>query len=141
MTISPNGISFIESLEGIKLQAYADSSGVWTIGVGHTAGVKQGDTCNQQQVDQWLLEDLGVAEACINDCVTVPLSQNQYDALVSFTFNVGCHAFRTSTLLVLLNRGQIAGAANQFLAWNRAGGNAVTGLTNRRIRERELFLS
>ena len=141
MTTSPNGRKFIEDLEGVRLKAYQDGGGVWTIGYGHILGVKSGDICSFDQADKWLSEDLTKAEAAVNKHVTQPLNQNQYDALVIFTFNVGVEGFETSTLLRLLNHGDTMGAANQFLLWVHIKGVFSPGLLNRRTAERQLFLT
>lgn len=140
MKIGKKGISLIQSFESLRLKAYDDGVGVPTIGWGHTKGVKWGDTCTKEQADQWLLEDLAVAEKAVNAYVKVDLSQGQYDALVSFTFNVGTGALKSSTLLKKLNAGDYLGAADEFPRWNKGGGKVMKGLTRRRAAERELFL-
>lgn len=140
MQTSKNGIEFIKQAEGVRLKAYDDGVGVWTIGVGHTKGVKQGDTATMEQVDAWLSKDLKEAENAVNNEVKVPLQQSQFDALVSFVFNVGSGAFRGSTLLATLNRGDYIGAANEFLRWDKAGGKTLAGLTKRRKGEYNMFL-
>jgi len=140
MELSARGIAFIKGREGCRLVAYRDQRGVPTIGFGHTLGVKMGDTCSQSEANKWLVEDTEVAQHAVNQLVTVPLNQNQFDALVIFTFNVGSGAFKNSTLLSLLNQGATTGAANQFLAWNHVDGVVSAGLTNRRMAERTLFL-
>ena len=141
MNISPEGIEFIKEHEGCKLRAYQDSIGVWTIGVGHTSGVKEGDEIDDAEADRLLREDLVWVEKCIANSVSVALTQNQYDALCSWIFNLGCSSFRKSTLLSYLNQGEDDLAAKEFLKWNRAGGKVLAGLTNRREAESELFLS
>ena len=140
MELSAKGIAFIENAEGCKLSAYLDQRGIPTIGVGHTLGVKMGDTCTQEQADQWLAEDTEVAQHAVNTLVTVPLNQNQFDALVSFTFNVGVGSFKSSTLLSLLNQNAYAGAAQQFLKWNHINGVENEGLTKRRQAEQAMFV-
>ncbi|MEA3639925.1 MAG: glycoside hydrolase family protein [Lamprobacter sp.] len=141
MNISEAGIELIKRFEGVKLQAYDDGVGVITIGYGHTKGVRWGDTITQDEAENLLQEDLEQFERCVTDAVDVPLNQNQYDALVSFAFNVGCGALRRSTLLTKLNAGDYQGAADQLLRWNRGGGKVMRGLVLRRQAERELFLS
>ena len=143
MTTSPNGRKFIEDMEGVRLKAYQDGGGVWTIGYGHILGVKSGDICSFDQADQWLTADLAVAETAVGNpnIVTHPLTQNQFDALISFTFNLGVGAFEHSTLLRLLNGGDVNGAANQFLLWIHIKGVVNPGLLNRRTAERALFLT
>jgi lysozyme len=141
MTTSPTGRKMIEGFEGCVLKAYRDQRGILTIGYGHTQGVKQGDTCTQIQAAAWLVGDLVMAESAVNHDVTVPLTQNQFDALVSFTFNEGQGHLASSTLLNLLNQKAYLGAANQFFAWNKVNGATDQGLVNRRAAERALFLT
>lgn len=140
MQISQAGIDAIKDYEGVRLKAYDDGVGVWTIGVGHTAGVKRGDEITMAQVDEFLRADLAEAQKAVNTLVTTPLTQGQFDALVSFVFNLGAGAFKGSTLLKKLNAGDYDGAADELLRWNRAGGRVLAGLTKRRISERIMFL-
>lgn len=140
MTTSPTGRQMIEGFEGLETKAYQDQRGIWTLGYGHIAGVKQGDTCTKEQADEWLEEDLASAEKAVNAMVKALLNQNQFDALVSFTYNVGSGSLEHSTLLSLLNQGAIDGAANQFLAWDHINGVVSDGLLRRRTAERALFL-
>lgn len=139
MNTSETGLALISEFEGCRLEAYQDSVGIWTVGYGHIAGVKEGDICTQEEADEWLRTDVGTAERCVNNSVRVTLSQGQFDALVSFVFNLGCAALRNSTLLRKLNDGDDDGAAQQFMHWNHAGGQVVAGLTRRRQAEMELF--
>ncbi|EJS6056321.1 lysozyme [Salmonella enterica] len=141
MKTSDNGRAFIRAREGVKLAAYQDGGGVWTIGYGHTRGVKQGQVINHEQADEFLDNDLRQVESCISERVTVPLNQNQFDALVSFVFNVGRQAFSDSTLLKKLNEGNYRAAADQFTRWVYDNDQFVQGLYNRRVAERDLFLS
>ena len=141
MQISDAGLELIKRFEGVRLIAYDDGVGVWTIGVGHTKGVKPGDVATAEQVDQWLREDAQEAEQAVNRLVRAPLSQAQFDALVSFVFNLGAGALERSTLLKRLNGRDYDAAANEFLRWNIAGGRVLAGLTKRRIAERMLFLT
>lgn len=141
MQTSDSGINFIEEWEGCELTSYQDGGGVWTIGVGHTKGVKAGQTITQQQADQYLVDDLQPVNQTLNSVVTVSVNQNQYDALSSFTFNLGCEALEGSTLLKLLNEGNYQGAADEFPKWDHDNGVVVQGLLNRRNAERDLFLS
>jgi lysozyme len=130
--------------EGLRLKAYPDpASGgdPWTIGYGHTKGVKPGATCTQEMADQWFEEDWAEARQGVESAVTVPLSDKQRDALTSFVFNVGAGAFRKSTLLKLLNAGDYSGAANQLTRWTKAAGKTMPGLVRRRGEERAWFLS
>lgn len=139
MRTSPAGRAAITAYEGSMLQAYLCSAGVPTIGVGHTRGVKMGQSCTSEQVQQWLAEDLADAEEAVNRLVKVHLTQNQFDALVSFTFNLGAGALAKSTLLRLLNGAQYAEAVGQFRLWNLAGGKPSLGLTKRRASEAAMF--
>ncbi|EBY8534543.1 lysozyme [Salmonella enterica subsp. enterica serovar Telelkebir] len=141
MKTSDNGRAFIRAGEGVKLAAYQDGGGVWTIGYGHTRGVKQGQVINHEQADEFLNNDLRQVESCISERVTVALNQNQFDALVSFVFNVGRQAFSDSTLLKKLNEGKYRAAADQFTRWVYDNDQFVQGLYNRRVAERDLFLS
>lgn len=141
MKPSPACRALIRNAEGCRLAAYPDSKGVPTIGVGHTRGVKLGDRCSVQQADIWLSQDLEDAAASVASLVKVPLTQGQFDALVSFTFNEGHKRLAESTLLILLNKGNYAGAADQFPRWNLAGGKVLPGLVTRRAAERALFLN
>ncbi|EDV0638068.1 lysozyme [Salmonella enterica subsp. enterica] len=141
MKVSDNGRAFIRAHEGVKLAAYQDGGGVWTIGYGHTRGVKQRQVINHEQADEFLDSDLHQVESCISERVTVPLNQNQFDALGSFVFNVGRQAFSDSTLLKKLNEGNYRAAADQFTRWVYNNDQFVQGLYNRRVAERDLFLS
>lgn len=139
-----NAADLIREFEGLRLKAYPDpgtGGEPWTIGYGHTGGVKKGDTCTIEQANAWLAEDMAEAYAVIDKAVTVPLTRQQRDALCSFVFNVGGGAFQKSTLLRLLNDGDYNGASDQLLRWNKAGGRVIRGLTLRRRKERALFLS
>ena len=144
-SISKTGIDLISSFEGIRLNAYDDGVGVWTIGIGTTVypngvKVKKGDKCTLEQVKEYFAHDLKRFESSVNNLVKVPLSQNQFDALVSLTYNIGQTAFGNSTLLKKLNAKDYQGAADQFLRWNKGGGKVMKGLVRRREAERALFL-
>jgi lysozyme len=138
---SQAGVELIKGFEGVRLNAYDDGIGVATIGVGHINGVHMGDVITEDQADDYLRDDLGSAEAAVNRLVKVPLDQSKFDALVSFTFNLGAGALASSTLLKKLNSGDVDGAADEFLRWTKAGGRIMAGLTKRRISERMLFLT
>lgn len=144
MNLSNNGLNLIASFEGCVLHAYIDSAGFLTIGYGHVIKCGDGFTgrskITQSQALQLFKSDLKQFEDCINKSVTVPLTQNQFDSLVSLSFNIGCYAFRKSTLLKLLNQGLYIDASNQFNRWTLAGGKVLVGLINRRKKERDLFL-
>lgn len=141
MNLSEQGRLFIQEREALRLDAYKDSTGIWTIGWGHTIGVKEGDTCTLEQAQDFFLQDISPVEACVNREVTVEMSQSQFDALCSFAFNVGCTALARSTLLRKFNAGDTEGAANEFMRWNHAGGAVLAGLTKRREQEMQLFLA
>lgn len=140
LSMSPSGIALLQAHEGLRLTAYRDAGGVWTIGYGSTAGgVRRGMTISYDQAVLRLYQDLDDAEATVNSRVTVPLTQPQFDALVSLVFNIGGGAFRKSTLLQKLNAGDYAGASNQFRRWVKAKGRVLPGLVTRRAAERALF--
>jgi GH24 family phage-related lysozyme (muramidase) len=145
--VSTRGLALIRSFEGCKLKAYKDAAGIWTIGYGTTriAGkpVKPSLTISQAEAEILLqhqvAEHWNAAEKHI--LYANELSQEQIDALASFVYNVGVTAFKESTLLKLLNRGQDEHVSYEFLRWNKAGGKVLRGLTRRREAERQLFLS
>jgi len=139
--ISQKGIDLIKDFEGCRLNAYLDAVGIPTIGYGSTDGVTMGDTITLEQAETLLLEDLERFERCVNDCVKVEIDQNQYDALVSFSFNLGCQALRDSTLLKMVNSGNYPGAAKEFLRWVHAGKAVLPGLVARRRAESDLFMT
>ena len=141
MKTSLKGIALIKEYEGLRLGAYLCSAGVLTIGYGHTGGVKEGDLITEQKAEQLLQDDLKKFENGVLRLVRVPLTQNQFDALVSFAFNLGVWNLGKSTLLKMLNDRDYKGAASQFIRWNKAAGKELAGLTRRRIAESELFLS
>ncbi|MFW1762637.1 lysozyme [Acinetobacter calcoaceticus] len=145
MKTSNAGLNLIKGFEGKRLNAYDDGVGVWTIGFGtikypNGVRVRKGDTCTEQQAEDYLRNDLAKFEAAINKLVKAPLSQNQFDALASFTYNLGETNLANSTLLKKLNKGDYQGTADQFLVWNKAGGKVMKGLVHRREAERALFL-
>lgn len=142
MRTSERGLQFIKEHEGCVLAAYPDPAtggDPWTIGVGRAHGVKPGDTCTEEQAMQWLAEDVREAEKAIERLVTVDLTQDQFDALVSFVFNLGAGNFASSTLLKRINAGAFDEAAEQFKRWDRAAGRVMAGLTKRRHAEAALF--
>ena len=140
MEISQTGINLIKSYESCKLTAYQDGGGVWTIGYGHTGDdVHPGDVIDQDRANDLLVYDIKAAQDCIDAHVEAELSQGQYDALCSFVFNLGCHAFKTSTMCNLINAGNYQAARKQFARWNHDNGVVVEGLTARRTAEAEMF--
>jgi lysozyme len=154
MQMSQHGLGLLTQWEGCVLELYNDSAGLPTIGVGHlltkselSSGkivingvpVQYSASLTQQQAEDLLAQDLDPAEQAVNSGVKVALSQNQFDALTSFTFNVGIGAFKSSTLLKVLNQGQYAQVPDQLMRWTRAGGRLVQGLVNRRQNEIKLW--
>lgn len=150
MRTSAEGRAAIVAREGRVLTAYKDSAGILTIGVGHTSAagspkVTKGMKITAAEADDILTRDLITFEAAVTNAVKVEINQNEFDALVSLAFNIGSEAFVKSTLLKKLNAGDRAGAADQFLVWNKATVNgkkvALKGLTTRRTAERKQFLT
>lgn len=144
MHINQEGLNLIKSFEGLRLDAYQDVAGIWTIGYGHIKGVKEGMTISEAEAEALLREDLADAENAVSRFVKVPISENEFSALVSLVFNIGSGAFAGSTVLRKLNAGDHKGAADAILMWNRStvGGKKVVvqGLVRRREAERSLFL-
>lgn len=148
MKTTQRGIDLIKEFEGLRLTAYYDGGGVLTIGYGHTNNsdsgktypVYPGQTITAAKAEEILKADLASFEKVVNDSVTYSINRNQFDALVSFTFNVGKTAFRNSDLLRYLNNGQIGLAASQFDLWVKDNGVVVPGLVRRRAAEKALFL-
>lgn len=143
MKTSANGRALIEAFEGRYLKAYKDSVGVLTIGYGHTSAagwpqVSDGMTITAQQADSILATDLAAVEGQVERYIKVPLNQAQFDALVSFTFNLGPGNLSKSSLARRLNAGDYA-ISNEFAKWNRAGGNVLNGLTRRRRAEAAMW--
>jgi len=135
------GMALIKRFEGLRLDAYLDSVGVPTIGYGSTSGVIMGQKISAERAEELLLEDLTRFEAGVSKCAAVELNDNQFAALVSFSFNLGLGNLQKSTLLKKVNVADFAGAATEFVKWNKAGGKILNGLTARREAERDLFLS
>ncbi|HYV07323.1 MAG TPA: lysozyme [Blastocatellia bacterium] len=154
MQMSTNGLELLEQWEGFKAKVYKDSAGLPTIGVGHLltkselssgkivingTSVDYTGGLTNQQVTDLLSQDVAPASKAVNTNVKVALNQNQFDALVSFTFNVGVGAFTASTLVKVLNQGQYNQVPTQLLRWTRTGGKVVQGLVNRRQNEINLW--
>lgn len=136
-------IELTKSFEGCSLVAYPDpgtNAEPYTIGYGHTKGVKRGDTCTQAQADAWLLEDLKFSIDAVRSAVKVSLSENEESALVDLVFNIGAGNFAKSTLLKKLNLSDRLGASKEFIKWNMASGQVMNGLTRRRVAEADLFV-
>lgn len=148
MQLSDAGAAFIKQEEGLRLTSYPDANG-FSIGYGHfiTANdstnyglpAEAGVTIDQTLADQLFADDILKVENVINENVTAVISQNQFDALADFVYNVGSTAFLNSTLLADLNAGNYAGAAAQFERWNKSAGHTSTSLTTRRLAEASLF--
>lgn len=141
LTTGPAGLALIKRDETRQLQAYLDPAGVWTIGYGHTGPeVHQGMTITPDRAEELLLQDVELAARAVRRLVAVPLSQLQFDAMVSFTFNEGAGALAKSHLLLFLNQRHYAQAAAEFPRWNIGGGAVLLGLVRRRFAEGTLFL-
>lgn len=133
-------VNLVKAFESFRLQAYLDPVGIPTIGYGHTQGVKMGDTITEEQADQYLREELDVAARAVNRYSKVSLSQNQFDALTSFVYNVGAGAFQNSTLLRYINgREPMNEIHAQFMRWIHGDGKVLPGLVKRRQYEADLF--
>lgn len=139
--ISQKGIDLIKKFEGCELQAYLCPAGVWTIGYGHTAGVYSGMKITAAKAEAYLKADLVEFENSVNNLVKVKITQNMFDALVSFAFNLGSGSLANSTLLAQLNKGNVKMAANEFDKWIYADGKILPGLVDRRAAEKKLFLT
>lgn len=145
MKTSQKGIDLIKQFEGLELEAYQDIAGVWTIGYGHTETAKPGMRINEREAEALLQRDLRPREQSLSRIVNVTINQNEFDALISFVYNVGVEAFRRSTARKRLNNGNRIGAADALTWWNKATISGVLrevrGLTRRRAAERALFLT
>ena len=139
MIISKKGTDLIKDFEGFRTHAYQDAVGVWTIGYGHTKGVQPTDVISAAEGDKMLSTELEEYENWVTKLVDVPLDQHQFDALVSWTYNLGPTNLKSSTLLKVLNAGYYEQVPDQIRRWNKAGGKELEGLTRRRTAEAELF--
>ena len=139
MEASKEGIALIKKFEGCKLEAYKCPAGVWTCGYGSTKGVEEGDIWSQEKADHMLEVELKEFGDYVNNLVDVPLSQNQFDALVAWTFNLGGSNLRSSTMLKVLNNGEYDKVPSEMKRWNKAGGKTLQGLIRRREAESLLF--
>jgi lysozyme len=141
VNLSAAGIAILKSEEGLSLKPYRDAGG-YSIGYGHFIKPDESEFMvgiDQARADTLLIADVAWAVKAVNRYVTIALTQNQFDALVDFTYNVGETAFRRSTLLTLLNAGKLDAAADQFGRWNHANGVVNVALTARRAKEKALF--
>lgn len=139
MEISQEGLSLIKKFEGCKLESYQCAAGVWTIGYGSTSGISEGMEISQQRAEALLLEDVAVFEEAVNKAVKVPLEQYEFDALVSWTFNLGPSNLNSSTMLKVLNENKKNEVPAQMRRWNKANGETLQGLIRRREAESLLF--
>ena len=143
MKVSEQGKDFIKSWEKCRLTAYLDSVGVWTIGWGRTTMVHKGDTCTQEQADEWFEEEIDAFANKVQALIYGEVCQNEFDALCSLAYNIGVAALGRSTLMKKLNQKDYLGAAEQFLVWNKGTVNGtltvIAGLTNRRKSERKIL--
>lgn len=139
MRTSDRGVELIKRYEGLRLVAYLDTGGVPTIGYGSTSGVELGDAITPEGAERLLRKDLREAEDAVTVLCKVPLSQNQFDALASFTFNLGYGQVASSTLLRKLNAHNYSGAQNEFKRWVYDNGVKLNGLVKRREAEAQLF--
>ena len=139
MKCSQEGLALIKKFEGCRLKAYRCSANVLTIGYGHTGGVKEDDTISQPEADELLEKDIAKFEEYVSDNVIVELKQNQFDALVAWTFNLGVGNLRNSTMLKKLNEADYDSIPFEMRRWNKAGGKPLDGLIRRRKAEGLLF--
>ena len=139
-SMSERGLALTKSFEGLRLFAYKDVAGIWTIGYGHTgASIHAGMTITEPQAEALLVADMATAIHSVNTMVRVPLNQNQFDALADFCYNAGEGAFQRSTLLLLLNSGHYDAVPDQLLRWDEVAGKPNEGLLRRRQAEAALF--
>lgn len=145
LVTSKNGLDLIKKYEGLSLTAYKCPAGILTIGYGHTKSVEPGMTINKDMAEILLRSDVSEAENAVRELVGVKLTQNQFDALVSFVFNVGRTNFKKSILLKKLNENKILEAGEEIMKWTKArqpgGIRELPGLVKRRAEEKALFLS
>lgn len=139
MNISKEGIALIKKFEGCELEAYKCAAGVWTIGYGHTKDVKEGEVITKEEAESMLIHEL--QEYCndVDIAVKVDLKQNEFDALVSWTYNLGPTNLNSSTMLRVLNEGKHDDVPTQIKRWNKAGGEVLKGLVRRRNAEALMF--
>lgn len=139
MPISEEGVALIRYFEGCRLDAYLCPAGVWTIGYGHTRDVSEGDVIDQEQAEALLIEDLEEFEGYVTALCQRSLEQCQFDALVSWVFNLGPGNLKSSTLLRRLNAGDLGAVPDEIRRWNKAGGRVLSGLVKRREAEALMF--
>ena len=142
MKITNEGINLIKKFEGLRLEAYLCPAGVWTIGYGHTKGVKKGRVITQLEADNLLKEDLSSFEKGVTSLIKSNINQNQFDSLVSFAFNLGLANLKSSTLLKKVNtNSKDRTIVDEFIKWIYAGGKPLEGLKRRRQAEAYLYFS
>ena len=139
MNISQEGLGLIKKFEGCELNSYKCAAGVWTIGYGSTHGIEEGMSISKSRAEELLLEDISEFEDHVMNNVKVSLNQNQFDAMVSWTFNLGAGNLKSSTLLKVLNGNDYEDVPEQIKRWNKAGGKVLEGLIRRREAEALLF--
>jgi lysozyme len=137
--ITPAGVALIKQFESCRLTSYQDGGGIWTIGWGHTEGIKEGMTCTQEQADAWFDQDIASISHIVNGLVPTTINTNQFSACVSLAYNIGTGRFAQSTLLQMIRGGNIQGASEQFPRWDRIDGSPDDGLLKRRLAEQQLF--
>lgn len=135
-----SAVEFIKSFEGLRLNAYQDYGGVWTIGYGSTSSVRKGQRITEDEAERRLLADIQLHSSDVEALITVPIADCMFGALTSFCYNLGGGALQRSTLRMKLNRYDYLGASNEFWKWRRAGGVILDGLVRRREAERLMFL-
>ena len=146
-TLDTFGYKLIQQFEGLKLKAYQDSVGIWTIGYGNIqypngTKVKKGDEITREQADLMFKSTANTFASKVNSLINVCLTQNQFNALVSLSYNIGIGAFKGSTLLKMVNASpNNPTIKNEFLKWKMAGGKVIQGLLNRRVKESEVYFS
>ena len=139
MTASPRAYSLIKQFEGLRLRSYRDVTGVWTVGYGTTAGAHADQTITEEQADALLRQEVERLEPILSAAITAPVAQAQFDACVSFAYNLGAGAFSRSTLLKKINAGDMLGASAEFPKWVFASGREMPGLVHRRAEEKAVF--
>lgn len=139
--MNKHALDLIKSFEGLRLKAYRDTGGVWTIGYGETRGVSEGQIITKAQAEDMLTKRVAIFESGVHSLVKVTLNDKQLGALISFAYNLGLDALAKSTLLKLINAGKLIEAAAQFSRWNKDNGVVLKGLVKRRAAEQDLFVS
>jgi lysozyme len=139
MKTSEEGVALIKHFEGCELEAYLCPAGVWTIGYGHTFGVKEGDVVDQEAAEALLIEDLEEFEGYVRAAAEIELKQNQFDALVAWVYNLGPGNLKESTLLNRVNYGPLSDVPTQIKRWTKSGGKELPGLVKRRAAEAALW--